>query len=161
MLALIRDDPRFYNPWAYAICAAPLILWLVKTLRSRFSARSAWFALASISALSMLPVYHRTYDAKLLLLSVPACALLWRERSALRWIALTLTAASFLANGDLFWSIVWNFTRFSPASLNAAVIVAPLILLATGVFYLCIYLRRDASDHEPGRAQSAALLTTA
>jgi len=161
LFALIRDDSRSYDLCTYAVCAAPLILWLVKTLRSRFSARSAWFALASISALSMLPVYHRTNDAKLLLFAIPACALLWREQSALRWIALSLNAAAFLLTGDLFWAVVWHFTRFSPASLNAAVIIAPLILLATGVFYLCIYLRRDASDHEPGRAQSAALLTTA
>ena len=149
VFAHIHDDPRFYNFCTYAVCAVPLILWFVKTIRTTFSARSAWLALASISALSMLPVYHRSHDARLLLLAAPACAMLWKEGGALRWVAPILTASGILATGDLFWAEVWAHTHFSPGSLNAAVFIAPLILFATGIFYLCLYLRCDAREHKP------------
>ena len=152
MFALISDSPRFFNLASCAVCAVPLLLWCLKTVRAPHSQRSAWFALASISALGMLPVYHRTYDAKLLLLAIPACASLWKQGGAPRWIALALTAAAILANGDLFWIVVFNYTGFSLRSLNIGISIVPLVLLAVGIFYLYVYLRPTQAQDEPGLA---------
>ena len=48
----------------------------------------------------MLPVYHRPYDAKLLLLAVPACAALWAQGGVRRWLGLVTTSAAILVTSD-------------------------------------------------------------
>jgi hypothetical protein len=151
VVSVFRDDPRFYNPVTYLICAPPLLLWAWVTLRSRFTPERAWLALAAISALAMLPVYHRIYDAKLLLLTIPACAMLWAEGGLIGWLALLVTAAGFVLTGDLAWVIFLGFIRalHLPAAsvpgqivANALVFPVPLTLLAMGIFYLWVYARR-------------------
>ena len=141
VLSLIRDDARFYNPVAYIICSVLLLLWCVRTLRTRSSLRMAWLALAVISALTMLPFYHRTYDARLLLLAIPACASLWMEHRAIGRSALLLTLAAIILTGDIFWVVLFQVTHYSAPSVTFGMIPAPLILLAVSGFYLWIYLR--------------------
>jgi hypothetical protein len=149
-ISAFRDDPRFYNSASYLICAPLLLVWALITLRSRFTPARAWLALASVSALTMLPVYHRQYDAKLLLLTVPACMMLWREESPHKWPALLVTMASFVVTGDLTWAVllgVINHLHLPATPLGAQVsmslqmIPQPLVLLATGAFYLWAYTR--------------------
>jgi hypothetical protein len=136
------DNPHFYNPVVYLICGALLLIWLRKTLQSRFSPRLAWFAIAVVVPLSILVVYHRCYDARLLLLSVPACAMLWRKGGRLGWCALALTLAAIILTGDIFWIVLFQVTHYSGPSLAFGVIPAPLILLALSVFYLYVYVRQ-------------------
>jgi len=144
-VSLLRDDPHFYNPVVYAICGAPLIVWGFKTLRAGFAQNTAWFALAAAAALSMLPVYHRTYDARLLLLTVPACAMLWIEGGPIAWCALLLNTAGILLTGDLLWIVLFQLTGYSPRSVTIGMVPAPLILLALGLFYLWVYVGRGLS----------------
>ena len=96
IFSVLRDDPHFYNPITYLVCGPMLVAWVIVTIRSRFSPTNAWLALASISALSMLPLYHRPHDAKLLVLTIPACALLVAEGGRIGRIALLLNAAAIL-----------------------------------------------------------------
>jgi hypothetical protein len=157
VFSVFRDDPRIYNPLSYLVCAALLFPWLARTVRSRLSPANAWFALAVIAPLTMLPVYHRQYDAKLLLLAIPACAMLWAEGgSAGKW-ALALTSAGILLNGDILWAVligVINSLHLPANGLSAQLLTAiqvfpsPLILLAMSIFYLWIYLRRGAGSGE-------------
>ena len=150
-ISVFRDDPRIYNPASYLICAPLLLLWAFVTLRSRPSFARAWLALAAIAALSMLPVYHRLYDAKLLLLTVPACAMLWAEGGLIGWLALLVNTAGFVLTGDIPWAIFLGLinnphlptTWLSGQILMAAqVFPVPLILLVMVIFYLWVYVRR-------------------
>jgi hypothetical protein len=136
------DNPHFYNPVVYLICGALLLIWLRKTLQIGFSPRLAWFAIAVVAPLTILVVYHRSYDARLLLLSVPACAMLWQKGGRLGWCALALTLVAIILTGDIFWIVVFQITHYSGPSLAWGVIPAPLILLALSVFYLYVYVRR-------------------
>jgi hypothetical protein len=149
-ISVLWDDPRFYNLVSYLICAPLVLAWGFITLRSRPSTRRAWLALAAITALSMLPVYHRQVDARLLLLTVPACAMLWAEGGRIGRLALAVTTAGLVLTGDIPWAIFFGVTSklHLPANaLTGKVLVAvqvfpvPLILLAVGVFYLWIYAR--------------------
>jgi hypothetical protein len=90
-ISIFFADPLVYNLATYILCGGLLIVWAVATLRSRASPMRAWLALAAIAPLSMLPLYHREHDAKILLLAVPACAILWAEGGARGWFALLLT----------------------------------------------------------------------
>jgi hypothetical protein len=73
-------NPRIYNPGSCFAGGTLVLAWAIITLKSR-SRPNPGLALAAIAAISMLPAYHRQQDLKLLLLAVPACALLWSETS--------------------------------------------------------------------------------
>ena len=163
VVSTFRDDPNFYNPATYFIIGPLIAVWAAVTLRSRFSASRMWLALASISALSLLLVYHRSYDAKLLLLGIPACALLWRRGGTIRWLVLAINTLALLFTSDLAW-IFFSFalSRLRPvapwitdSALNAMIVFpAPTALLAIGILYLWRYIREagieellDAETH--------------
>jgi hypothetical protein len=150
IVSLLKDDPHFYNPPVYILCGALLLIWSFKTVRSSFPVRNAWFALAAISALTMLPVYHRTYDARLLLLTIPACATLWKKGGPMRRCALLLNIAGIVLTGDLFWIVLFNCIGFSPPAIAFEMFPAPLALLAVAIFYLIVYVRQNSlpEDYE-------------
>ena len=153
VVSVFRDEPSFYNPVTYLLAGPLILIWMAVTLRRNFSEERMWLALAAISALSLLPVYHRIYDAKLLLLSVPACAMLWAERGLVGWLAFLLNSISILLTSDLPWvffSIILSHRSatlpwLSGSLLNALVIFpAPAFLFVMSVFYLWVYVSRSS-----------------
>ena len=153
IVSIFRDEPGFYNPVTYLLLAPFILSWMFITLRSRSSAANTWFALASISALSMLPLYHRQYDAKLLLLTVPACAILWKEGGPIGWASLLITSAGVLVTSDIPLAMLELLTRgmhFSTMGLLEKLKMVflgrpvPLVLLCLGIFYLFVYMRRNS-----------------
>jgi hypothetical protein len=151
VISVFRDNPRIYNSASYLVCGALLLAWSVTTLRSRLSQATAWLALAAVVPLAMLVTYHRPWDAKLLLLTVPACAMLWAEGGPIGWIALLVNTAALVLTGDIPLTILLILTRnlhLSAATLSGQikmVVLArpvPLILLVMGIFYLWVYVRR-------------------
>jgi hypothetical protein len=162
-LSILCNKPLFYNVTTWLAVGALTLIWALATLTRPTSPQRALFALAAISALSLLPVYHRSNDAKLLLLALPACATLWTGKGAKRWLALGLTSASIFLTSDIPLAVLGELTRnlhISTSSLTeklTAVLLlrpAPLLLLATGCFYLWIYLRYAPPADAP--AQSVA-----
>jgi len=152
VISIFRDDPRIYNPVSYAICGVLLLACMVRTLRSNFTPERAWLALATIAPFTILVTYHRPWDAKLLLLTIPACAMLWAVGGPIRWIAFLVTAAGVVVTADIPLTILVALTRDLristgglPGLMLKAVLMrpAPLVLLAMGIFYLWVYLRRE------------------
>jgi hypothetical protein len=158
VISIFRDDPRIYNPVTYLICFSLLLIWSAATLRSRFSPARTKLALAAIAPLTMLVTYHRPYDAKLLLLAVPACAVLCAQRSLAGWLALAATITGIVATGD--YSLIalanlagnpqWNAAGVFGKTLTVALTrPVPLILLAACIFPLWVYVRHCfAESHE-------------
>jgi hypothetical protein len=154
IFSFFKDDPRFYNIASYLICAPLLLVWVAITTRKRSSPVSSLFALAAIAPASMLPLYHRIYDAKLIMLAIPACALLWHQGRRTGRIAVTITSVAILLSADLTWSTVLRsviqlhlLTPTEPARWIAAVIAfpLPLSLLAMSIFYLYVYMKNSRS----------------
>jgi hypothetical protein len=151
-ISIFRDDPRIYNPASYIVCGALLLAWAVRTLRSSFSQTRAWIALAAIVPLTMLVTYHRPWDAKLLMLTVPACAMLWAGGGRIARIALLVNSVGLLLTGDIPLAILNSVTNQLHldttgifGQLLTVVLIRPasLILLVMGIFYLWVYLRRE------------------
>jgi hypothetical protein len=163
--SVIRDDPAFYNPAAYLICAPLLLYWGYVTIRSRFSQKRAWFALSSIAPLIMLPVYHRPYDAKLLLLAIPACAILSSGGGIRAWLSLALTTLAIVFTSDLplaLLSMLSNGMHIPGGASGAAITIlllrpAPLALLLLAAFNLFQYARICRSDVEDSQVQLPSL----
>jgi len=155
VFSVFWDNPRIYNPATYLVCAPLLLVWMLATLRSRSSQAKAWLALAAIAALSMLPVYHRQHDSRLLLLTFPACAMLWAEGGAIGWLALLVNAAGVVFTGDTPLLILGNLAVWfhaSTTSLSGKLLTvlfarpAPIVLLIIGIYYLWVYVRRTAPN---------------
>jgi hypothetical protein len=147
------ENPRIYNLVTWLICAPLLLLWAFVTLRFHPSPKRTWLALAAIAALTMLPVYHRQLDAKLLLLTIPACAMLWAEGGRIGRLALLVTSVGITLTSDIPWALFLAFisnlhlpaTRLCGQMVMAVqVFPIPLILLLMGVFFLWIYMSRSS-----------------
>jgi hypothetical protein len=90
LFSLIHDIPSFYNRATIAVFLPLFLIWVYLVVRpmehpqlccygtTRFTLAESrdLLALASASALSFLPLYHRQYDTGYLLLMFPAVALL-------------------------------------------------------------------------------------
>jgi hypothetical protein len=171
VFSLIRNDSRFYNLATYLICGALIGLWAGLALRSRsISHKEAWLALAAISAFTLLVVYHRRYDTKILLLAIPACAILRNEGGRIgRW-ALSVTGACFLFTGDGLWVFTSKLldnlqsghpTLFHFLQITLVVMPAPLSILTMGVFYLWVLLsgsRRAGAIENRGLRPEASFI---
>ncbi|MFZ1941898.1 MAG: hypothetical protein WAU67_22525, partial [Terracidiphilus sp.] len=159
VFSLVRDNPGFYNLASYIVCAPLLLLWAIGAIRARVlqagAGGAAWFSIAAITALTMLPIYHRQYDAKLILLVVPAFCILLAEGGRKRKLAIWITAIAFVLNGDFTWLILIHFiTKIPNTNLAQFLLVAPvpLSLLAMGGFYLWAGMR---GGKEPTRESVA------
>jgi len=151
VFSIVRNEPGFYNAATYLVCGIVLLVWAHAVLRARFTPQSAWFALVSVASLSMLITYHRSYDAKLLLIAIPACAMLWSEGGKVAWTALALTCACVFITADIPLTVVALITEHLPMTapgIGAKAIAilfgrpAPLLLLATALFYLWVFVQR-------------------
>jgi hypothetical protein len=149
-VSVFRDNPNIYNPASYILGGTLLLAWLIFTLKVRRSPALTWFALAAVAPLTLLVTYHRAYDAKLLLLTVPACALLWAEGGVIGKAALLVNTAGLLLTGEIPLAILIVITKhLNPGEsffgkLETVVLMrpAPLFLLVMSIFYLWIYVRR-------------------
>jgi hypothetical protein len=179
-ISIFIPRPETYNLVTWLVCTPLLIWWLLLSLRTRSDRTSdrssdrstAWLVLAAAAApLSMLPTYHFQHDAKLLLLAIPACAILWARRGLFGWAALLITSAAIIVNGDIFTGIRILLTKsllvphdgFGSHLLTMILTrPGPLVLLATAIFYLwaarrLVRLDKNAAEPEPGlREKSAA-----
>ncbi|HEV2132784.1 MAG TPA: hypothetical protein VGR47_00845 [Terracidiphilus sp.] len=161
-LSDFRDDARFYNPVSYLIVGGLVLVWGAAVLRKRTTREGAVLGVAAVSALTLLPGYHRTYDAKILLLMIPACAVLWAGGGARRWIGLAMTSAAIFVTSDvplIFWTTAMGKVAVSTSTLTGRMMLlalhpAPLVLLAAGCFYLWVYIRYEPSG-EDGRETAA------
>jgi hypothetical protein len=93
--------------------------------------------------------------------------MLWAEGGALRWLALLLTTGGIVLTADIPLIILMALTRnlrIFTAGLSGQILTvvltrpAPLFLLAMGIFYLWVYVRRGragiglAAPREPEEA---------
>ncbi len=107
-----------------------------------------WIALAFVSALSMLPVYHRHHDAKLLMLAIPGCALVWARRRPSGILGILVTSLAIAFNADIPRVILAHFEStisLSDSAISGRVMTifgrpAPLVLLLRDcLLSLCVY----------------------
>jgi hypothetical protein len=150
--AVFWDEPTFYNPFTYLFCAVFIVVWARATLRQSFSKERAYLALASIVPFTLLITYHRTTDVKLLLLTVPACAVLWSRGGPVGKLALVLTGLAIFVSGDisliLLGHLVGNPDWIHASWLQKIPYVlmyrpVPALLLANGLFYLWVYVKGE------------------
>jgi hypothetical protein len=140
--------PHAYNLASFLVAGGLIAVWAFVVLRRRTTPEATMLAIAAIAVLTLLPIYHRPYDAKLLMLSIPACAMLWAKGGANRWMsfAFTLTAVLLTSEIPLAALLISTKALGISASLpaNHSVVVQllpPLALLAMGSYFLWMLVR--------------------
>jgi hypothetical protein len=137
--------PGVYNPICFLLYAPMLAAWAVLAHKKRPTLEAVWLSLAAAAALAMVSTYHRQYDAKLLLLAVPPCAMLWAGKGRFKNAALAVTAFAIFLNGDLPWEVYQAWVRqihppmagfWGGLALMGMFFPVPLMLLTSGFFYL-------------------------
>lgn len=155
VVSIFFSNPTTYNLITYSICLPLLLIWAIRTLRFQRTGASAWFSLAFLAPVCMLPTYHLQHDAKLLMLAVPGCIMLWDKRGRVGWLSIIITTAALIVNGDVFSGIRILLTRqiiipqsnFASRLLTAVLTrPAPLVLLVMAAFYLWVYVRGGSQD---------------
>lgn len=163
VISMFRDNPHFYNEVSYLVCGALLLVWSLQTLRARFSVPTAWLALAAVVPVTLLVNYHRLWDAKLVIIAIPACCELWAEDHRLRRAAVLITSLTILLTGEIslviFEAVIDSFHWSASGILAQSIAVvairpASLALLAMAVFYLWAYVRHAVPDTHKRRAIS-------
>jgi hypothetical protein len=162
VISIFRDDPSIYNPVTYLAGFSLLLIWSATTLLSRPSPARAKLALAAVVPLTMLVTYHRPYDAKLLMLAIPACAVLCAQRSLSYWLALAATITGVVATGDYSLIVLANLaenSHWNSAGIFGKTVTVvltrpvPLILLAACILCLWVYVRQCfAESHAPAES---------
>ena len=170
-ISVFRDSPSFYNPAAFLICGAMFIVLLLMTPRTSYSPTLAWTALGVITPLTLLVTYHRAYDARLLLLAVPSCSMLWVKGGFQGRAAAAVTAAAVFFTGEVPLAFLnplltrMHVVAGSPIGKLETVLLmrlAPLSLLAMCLLFLWVCWRewrvwpvarmRAPADREPASA---------
>jgi hypothetical protein len=161
VVSMFRDDPRVYNTVAYGVCTALLLPWGWAAWRGVLPARRSWLGLAAVAAITMLVTYHKPVDARLLLLSVPACAMLWAEGGKTGMAALLVTSGAIASTSDLPLAVLTHWTRdfhVEPAGAAAQALTAlvtrptPLVLLVAALFYVWVWVRDVRGINAPASA---------
>lgn len=168
-ISVFRNDAKVYNPLSFLIGGGLILVWGLAVWRKRSTHEGALLALAAAAILTMLPVYHRVHDTKLLLLTIPACAILWAGGGARRWVALALTTAAIFVTSDIPLIIQWGTTihiALPTATLGGKLTYllmrpAPVVLLAAGYFYLWMYIGYKPLAAGAGAIEDAALKSAA
>jgi hypothetical protein len=164
IISFFADDPSIYNPLSYAIGFAILATLAFASRKARLSSETLWIGLAAVSVLTMLPLYHRLYDAKILILTIPACAALWAVGGRLAKITLLVEGIGLFVTADLPWAFFRALVSHLQASTTGMsrtfVIVVlsfpvPLALLLMCCFYTAIFSKRSkiqAAEISPSRS---------
>lgn len=155
-VSVFFGNPHIYNLISAGICGALLIVWAVVTVRSSRTQQSLWLSIAVAAPLTMLVSYHRPHDAKLILLTMPACALLFAGRGAMGRIAILANVLAFLFVGTITLAVSVGLAsrlHLSMVTFGDKILIvlvarpASVVLLFATLVYLVAYLRVNRTGH--------------
>ena len=169
VVSLVHDDKHFYNPVSWGICGVLLLLMLAVARKPRLSQEQELYAVAALTCLSMLPFYHRTYDAKLQLLCFPALAVVlhravlsWRQgklQQTIGWSALTAALCVLLENDRYTYRLNALMDEPDPQHLIKSILLLrnfPIILLIQAIIYLLLLQFAGSLETTTGPAPAIA-----
>jgi hypothetical protein len=97
LTSIFSSDARMFNAAAYAIFLLFLAALIMVVLRVNAGREFQFLALAAVSVLSLTPVYHRFYDTRLLLLTIPAVLIVFQKRRLLGVLIAVLTLLAVIS----------------------------------------------------------------
>jgi hypothetical protein len=90
-------DAREFNAAAYAVFLALLAVLIAAILRTKAGPEMHLLSIAALAALSLTPVYHRFYDTRMLLITIPAVVIVYQKRRLLGAFICALTVLEVIS----------------------------------------------------------------
>lgn len=105
LVSVFKDNSRFYNALAYGICALLAFALIYFASKIPATRQRHLLGIAATGCLTILPLYHREYDTRIMILVFPAIAMLLASRELWGWAGLALTglAAILTCHTYLHW----------------------------------------------------------
>ena len=97
LTSIFFSAPKTFNRAAYAIFIVLLAALITVVLRVNAGQELHFLALAAVTLLSLTPVYHRFYDTRLLLLTIPAVLIVFQKRRLLGSLIAVLTLLAVIS----------------------------------------------------------------
>ncbi len=136
--ALFDSSAVFYNDATIASFFVLLIAWVVAVFRLRNSLPKHLLAIAAISCLALLPIYHRQYDTRILLLAFPGVAYLLSREGHKLWgaLGLSLLALATVLTAHQFHSVLARHEAAieHAGAVSTLMLYRPLQLSVLGLF---------------------------
>jgi hypothetical protein len=90
-------DEKAFNDAAYGIFAVLFIVWGIAAFRISPKLDNHLQSIAAVTVLTLMPVYHRNYDSRLLLLAIPGAVIAFGRRPVLGTAISILTALTTIS----------------------------------------------------------------
>jgi hypothetical protein len=97
LTSIVLVGAREFNLAAYAVFLVLLGLWAVAIPWRNVTLEMHFLALGGMAVLSLLPIYHRFYDTRLLLMSLPAAVVIFSKRRLLGTAIAVVTAVAVIS----------------------------------------------------------------
>jgi len=90
-------DERAFNAAAYACWGFLFFAWAIPVLRMKPTLEHHLLSIGALSVLTLLPIYHRGYDSRLLILSIPAALIVFEKRRSAGAFVCVLVALTIVS----------------------------------------------------------------
>ncbi|HZB87371.1 MAG TPA: glycosyltransferase 87 family protein [Terracidiphilus sp.] len=156
--SVFMENTRLVDAASYLLGGGLIAVWARLVVKAPRTRTGDALALAAAAVLTPLPNYHRVWDLSLLLLSVPAAALLWQRGGAARWLSGLLNGAAVLLTSPFVLTALVSFAerlRLTTATLSNKLLMLmlerpiPLVLLALSGLYLWALAREGRTEEVP------------
>jgi hypothetical protein len=158
------ESRHMANLIAWTVTAILIVGWFFGVSRARPTLENDLVAVAAVCCISLLPVYHRLYDTRLLLLTVPALALLLKGRRLVGGAATGLTCLIFLSTNNLYAKLARKIDLFiGSSSVIPVERLAPVVVTLLAITYVAMYVFQNRNESNlPGdvRARSRGGVAT-
>jgi len=144
VIALFDNNPSSYNRVSWGIVGALIVMWGFAAWWGRPSLEKDLLGLATIACLGLLPIYHRHYDLRLLIVTFPACALLMvKGRMMARGVPLLPPLAAIACSHPTFIRDHLHLQQASMGPIETMFLLrlASITVLVSGIFYLVLFWR--------------------
>lgn len=95
--SIFSADARVFNALAYVVFGITLVIWAAAAWRNRIGPSDDIIAIAAVSVISLLPFYHRAYDTRILLLTIPVIPIVVAKDRTVGSVIAVLTGVSLIS----------------------------------------------------------------
>jgi hypothetical protein len=143
VVAVFADVPQIYNPVSWIVVGVLLLPWGFVALRADHSVKKDLLGVATIACLALLPIYHRHYDVRLLILTFPALAVLFSEGRIPGALAILASLAVICGSHPTFIRehLGRDLNTLGPIETALLLRTSPLVLLLSGILYLSYFVQ--------------------
>jgi hypothetical protein len=143
------ENRRKTNLIAWTVTGILLVGWLCGVGRARPTMENDLLAIAGVCCISLLPIYHRMYDTRFLLLTIPALVLLLKRHRLAGGAAACLTCLIFLSTNNLFATFIRKIDLLIvKSSVTPVGRQAPLVVLLLAITYVVIYVFQSKNESD-------------